>query len=167
MLVDASPLIYLAKLDALDVFANSGHMPLVSPEIERETSRPALAYDHPDSLLIAEAIRTGILRRTELTDDEIRVARRLQEQAAALKPGEAEVLAAAQARQLPVLLFERRALRLAKSLRLDIWTPERLLLAGTTDGAWLRERILAFARLVDLPFTSLENLLNEVEVQHQ
>jgi predicted nucleic acid-binding protein len=166
MLVDASPLIYLAKLDALDVFTNSGYVPLVTPEIERETSRPALAYDHPDSLLIAEAIRTGTLRRTELTEDETRVARRLQEQVVALKPGEAEALAAAQARQLPVLLFEHRALRLAGSLRLDVWTPERLLFAGTADRARLRERILGFARLVNLPFTSLENLLNEVEEQN-
>lgn len=159
MLVDASPLIYLAKLDALDVFAGSGHVGLVTPEIERETSRPALAYEHPDSLLIAEALRTGLLQRTAVTEDEATVARRLQQQAAALKLGEAEVLAAAQARQLSVLLFERRALLLASSLGLDVWRPIRLLVAGTRDPDQLRERILAFARLVNMPFADVQAIL--------
>jgi predicted nucleic acid-binding protein len=162
-MVDASPLIYLAKLDALDVFEVAGHDPLITAEVERETSRPSLAYDHPDSLLIAEAIRTGALNRTELTADERRVAARLQEQAAGLHPGEAGVLAAAQARHEPVLLHERRALRLAQALGLDVWRPLRLLIVGTPDPELRRDRVLRFARLVDMPYSDVEAAINSLE----
>ena len=50
VMVDASPLIYLAKLDALDVFARAGHVPYVTPEVERETARAGLAYRYPGRL---------------------------------------------------------------------------------------------------------------------
>jgi hypothetical protein len=161
--VDAGPLIYVAKLDALDVFGVAGLQPLVTTEVERETSRPALAYDHPDSLAIAGALGSGVLRRTELTAEERQAAVRIQQQAPALKTGEAEVLAAGQGRNLPVLLFERRALRFASAIALDVWLPPRLLFAGTRDRTVLRERILNFARLVDLPFAQVEAHLYEVE----
>ena len=64
-MVDAGPLIYLAKLDALDVFAQTGHVPLITPEVERETARAGLAYRFPDALAIAEALRDGVLVRTD------------------------------------------------------------------------------------------------------
>jgi hypothetical protein len=163
MLVDAGPLIYLAKLDALDVFREARVQPFVTTEVERETSRPALAYDHPDSLAIAEALNTGVLHRTELTAEERTDAVRIQEQAPALKTGEAEVLAAGRGRNLPVLLFERRALRFAYAMALDVWLPPRLLFAGTRERARLRDRILEFARLVDLPYAQVEAHLYEVE----
>lgn len=164
MLVDASPLIYLAKLDALEIFEGSGHVPLLTPEIERETARPALAYEHPDSVLIAEALRLGKMERTEVTDEENRIAQRLQEQTSALKVGEAQVLAAAQSRSRPVLLSERRALRLAVSLGLEVWVPLDLLIAGTAEPIRLRERILGLARLTDMSFADVEIALRKAEV---
>src|SRR5687768_12364491 len=106
MLVDASPLIYLAKLEAMDVFEQSGHTPLITPRVERETARPGLAYEYPDAMVIADALRSGTLSRTSLSEAEQRVAERLVAEAGGLDPGEAEVLAAAGQRQLPVLLFE-------------------------------------------------------------
>lgn len=167
MLVDASPLIYLAKLGALDVFANSGHEPLITPEIEREAARPGLAYEHPDSLLIAEALRSGLLRRTVLDDDETEMALRLQGHTGTLKLGEAQVLAAGQSRRMPVLLFERRAIRVAGSLGLERWGPEKLLLAGTLDPEQLRRRLVAFAKLIDRPFADLDHVLKRAEELHR
>jgi hypothetical protein len=162
-MVDASPLIYLAKLDALDVFAGAGQIPGVTPEVERETSRAGLAYRFPDALAIAEAIRDGVLVRVELTDQEHRAAGRLSAEVGGLDAGESEVLAVAEARELPVLLPERRAIRLSKSLGLDTWSPVRLLMAGTPDRALLRDRVMRFARLVQMRFEDVEALMERIE----
>jgi predicted nucleic acid-binding protein len=162
VLVDASPLIYLAKIDALDVFAASGNVPLLTKEVEREVARPSLAYEHPDSLLIADALASGLLQRTELTAPEIASAERLHA-AGGLDRGEAEVLAAAVSRGVGVLLFERRATRLARSMAIDTWTPLRILFAGTADHALLATRIREFAALVHMRFEDVEAALRLIE----
>lgn len=162
-MVDAGPLIYLAKLDALDVFAQTGHVPLITPEVERETARAGLAYRFPDALAIAEALRDGVLVRTDVSDQERHVAARLSTEAGGLDPGESEVLAAAEARELPVLLYERRAIRLSRSLGLDTWSPVRILMQGTPDRQLLRSRVLRFARLVQMRFEDVEALVQRVE----
>lgn len=162
-MVDAGPLIYLAKLDALDVFAAAGQVPIVTPEVERETSRPGLAYRYPDAVSIAEALRNGVLERTTVSAEERRVAQRLTAEVGGIDPGESEVLAVAVARGLPALLYERRAVRLARSLGLDTWSPIRLLLAGTSDAAQLRDRIVRFARLVEMRFEDVEELIRRIE----
>ncbi|MBA2556749.1 MAG: hypothetical protein H0V12_05290 [Chloroflexi bacterium] len=163
MLVDASPLIYLAKLDALDVVAQAGHVPLVTPEVERETSRPGLAYRFADAVTIANALRDQVLVRIALSQDEALDATRLATSARGIHPGESEVLAIAAARGLPVLLYERRALRLARSLGLDAWSPIQLLVAGTPDPAQLRDRIVRFAGLVELRYSEVDALLRALE----
>jgi predicted nucleic acid-binding protein len=166
-MVDASPLIYLAKLAALDTFEGAGLRPLVTPEVERETSRPGFAYEHPDSVVIAEALRSGILARTILSDAERKTAQTLARAAGGLDAGESEVLAAAVGRGLPVLLFERRATRFAGSLGIETWSPLRLLAAGTPDRRLLRERVLAFAVLVSMKFEDLERVLQRIEVRER
>jgi predicted nucleic acid-binding protein len=162
-MVDASPLIYLAKLDALDVFKAAGFGPLVTPEVERETARAGLAYEHPDAAVIADAMRAGTVKRTELTASEQKEAEQLMKASGGLDRGEAESLAAAAARDLPVLLFERRATRLAASLGLDAWSPVEILIAGTHERNVLRARLLAFAGLVDMRFSDVESLLARIE----
>ena len=163
VLVDASPLIYLAKLVALDVFERSGQTPLITAEVERETARPGLAYQFPDALVIADALRSGLLQRTQLTAAERKVADRLRTESGGIDEGEAEILAAASERRQPALLFERRATRLARSMGVEAWTPVRILFAGTDDSVLLRERIRAFAALVQMRFEDLEALINLIE----
>ena len=162
-MVDAGPLIYLAKLDALDVFGYSGHTPLVTEEVERESARPGLGYEHPDSLVIADALRSGRLKRTKLTTSEAETAERLRRESGGIDAGEAEVLASALERRLPALLFEHRATRLARSMGIDAWTPIRLLFAGTPDAVLLRDRIRRFASLVQMRFEDVTPLLKLIE----
>jgi hypothetical protein len=162
-MVDAGPLIYLAKLDALDTFDHTGHTPLVTEEVERETARPGLGYEHPDSLVIADALRAGRLVRTKLTTAEQATAERLRGESGGIDAGEAEVLAGALQRRLPVLLFEQRATRLARSMGIDAWTPVRLLFAGTPDANLLRDRVLGFASLVQMRFEDVPPLLKVIE----
>lgn len=163
VLVDASPLIYLAKLPALDVFERSRHEPLITAEVERETSRSGLAYEFPDAVVIGDALRSGLLQRTELTSGELTVAARLQAQSGGIDAGKAEVLAAASERGQPALLFERRATRLARSMGIDAWTPVRILFAGTEDAALLRDRIRGFAALVQMRYEDVETLIDLIE----
>ena len=73
------------------------------------------------------------------------------------------MLAAAEARELPVLLYERRAIRLSRSLGLDTWSPVRILMQGTPDRQLLRSRVLRFARLVQMRFEDVEALIQRVE----
>jgi predicted nucleic acid-binding protein len=162
-MVDASPLIYLAKIDALDVFRVAGFHPMVTPEVGRETARAGLAYEHPDAAVIVDALRDGTLEPTELTREEEQEAERLMTASGGLDRGEAEVLAAATSRDLPVLLFERRATRLAASLGLDAWSPVEILVAGTPDRRLLRTRVLASAGLVNMRFADLDTLLRRIE----
>ncbi|MGZ8761186.1 MAG: hypothetical protein ACXWXV_11545 [Aeromicrobium sp.] len=163
MMVDAGPLIYLAKLDALDLFGHSGHTPLVTEEVERETARPGLGYEHPDSLVIADALRSGRLARTKLTTAEVEAAERLRRESGGIDAGEAEVLAGALQRRLPALLFEHRATRLARSMGIDAWTPVRLMFAGTPDTSLLRDRVRRFAALVQMRFEDVSPLLKLIE----
>lgn len=163
MLVDASPLIYLAKIHALDVFAEAGHVPLITQEVERETARPGLAYEHPDSMLIAAAIRSGVLQRTRLSQAEIQASERLVGAAGGINAGEAQVLAASHQRGLPALLFERRATRLARSMGVETWMPIDILFAGTSDRTLLAERVSGFAQLVQMRLTDAQGLLDLIE----
>ena len=165
MLIDASPLIYLAKLEAFDVFEKSGHIPLVTPMVERETARPGLGYEYPDSLVIANALRSGNLKRTDLTPVEQQLANRLQTESGGIDAGEAEVLAAAVERKLPALLYERRAMRLARSMGVDAWTPVRLFFAGTPDATVLSHRVSGFAGLVQMRFRDVQVLMELIEAE--
>ena len=58
LILDASPLIYLAKLDALDAVAIAGHVAVVPSSVYDETARPELAFRHPEVAII-ERIRLG------------------------------------------------------------------------------------------------------------
>lgn len=163
MLVDASPLIYLAKIDALDVFGLSGHVPLVTPEVETETARQGLGYEHPDSLVIADALRSGVLQRIDLTPDEVTTAGRLLTEAGGIDRGEAEVLAAALGRRQSALLHERRATRVARSIGIDARSPIDVLFAGTADPALLADRIRRLAALVQMRFEDVRALMELIE----
>lgn len=162
MLVDASPLVYLAKMDALDVFEASGHVPLITTEVEREAARPGLAYEHPDSVVIIEALRSGALKRTNLSEHELEDAQRLR-QSGGIGAGESEALAAAAARKAPVLVYDRRAARLAGSMSIRVWTPPDILIAGTRDRQLLLTRIKRFAALVQMRFEDVQALIERIE----
>ncbi len=52
LVLDASPLIYLAKLDAFDAVAIAGHVAVVPSSVYAETARPELAFRHPEVAII-------------------------------------------------------------------------------------------------------------------
>ena len=163
LVLDASPLMYLAKLEALDVLTASGFEPVLPPAVERETSRPEVAYRHPDAARIADALREGRVKTTQLNGEERTEAARLERAVAGLGRGECEVLAIARLRSWPGCLFERRAIAIAETLGVRVVRPAELLFAGTDGVVLLEERVKGFARLVELRLEDAQALLDRVE----
>jgi predicted nucleic acid-binding protein len=183
IVLDASPLIYLATLDALDVFSTSdpGQVP---SRVMYEAARPELAYSHPEVVRIDEAVRAGWLvevslgeqeralvsalaaRLSGLHEGELEVlAKRalvsaLAARLSGLHEGELEVLAIGQSRGWQVCVHERQASRLATALGLRSVHVVELLFAATGDRARLVERIRTFGAMTNLATGDLDAVLD-------
>lgn len=165
LILDASPLIYLARLEALDVLEVSTGHGYATPAVVEEITRPQVAYRHPDSISLERAIVRGVLRVIEPTAEEQRVARDLATRVNGLHAAEAGVLAVAISRAMPAVIFERRARRVAASLGATVVDVTELLVAGTPDGTLLEDRVMRFARLVDLRLGDAIDLLERVRAR--
>lgn len=159
---DSGPIIYLAKLDALDVLREAGYVPFLPPGVVEETSRADMGYRYPDALAIREALRSGTLRALRLTNSEQSMADRLATEIPALGRGERETLAVAMRRRWPGLFYERRASALARTLGVDTVGLVELLFQGTSDPALLERRIRTFAELVYMRPEDRESLLERI-----
>jgi predicted nucleic acid-binding protein len=157
--LDASPLIYLAKLEALDVLTIAVHRAYATPAVVEEVTRPQLAYRHPDAIEVEAAVGRGDITLLTLTEIERRRAASIAERVPGLHRGEAEVLAIALERATPAVIFERRARRVAASLGAELVDVTELLVAGTPDPGLREERIVRFAGLVDLRLDQTMDLL--------
>jgi predicted nucleic acid-binding protein len=159
---DSGPIIYLAKVEALDVLAGAGYVAFLPPGVVAETVRPDVAYRYPDAAAIREALRSGILRNLRLTGPEQTLADRFATEIPALGRGERETLAVATRRAWPALLYERRASALARTLGIDTAGLVELLFQGTPDPALLERRVRAFAELVYMRPEDRESLLRRI-----
>jgi predicted nucleic acid-binding protein len=165
LILDASPLIYLAKLEALDVLEVSTRQAFVTPAVIEEVTRPQLAYRHPDAVVVERAMAAGTLEATEPTAAEQGRAHDIATLVSGLHSAEAEVLAIAISRTIPAVIFERRARRVAASLGASLVDVTELLVAGTRDGSLLEDRVVRFARLVDLRLDDAVALLERVRAR--
>ena len=104
-----------------------------------------------------------MLRRTHLSEPEVKIAERLLEEAGGIGRGEAEILAAAAERSLPALLSERRASSLARSMGIDTLTPIDLIFTGTAQPALLARRTRQYAELVEMRLFDMEALMERIE----
>jgi len=159
VVVDASPLIYLAKLGAFDIFRESSLRPLVPRSVFDETAKPALTYRRPDAIRIEEAVRSGDLELVEATFDESKAAEALAARIPQMHRGECEVLAIASARGVPAVIHEGRARTIARILRIDVLDVAELLFRGTPDDDLLEARIRGFGGLVNMRLPNMEALL--------
>jgi predicted nucleic acid-binding protein len=155
-------LIYLAKLEILEVLSVAVQEALVTPTVLEEATRPQLAYRHPDAVRIEGAAADGLIRVTAPTGEEGARARELASRIAGLHRGEAEVLSVAIGRSIPAVIFERRARRVADSLGARLLDVTELIVAGTRDPVLLEERILRFARMVNLRLDDAMALLERI-----
>lgn len=160
IVLDAGPLIYLAKLDAFDAVPTAGHSAIVPGSVYAEAARPELAFRHPEVALIEQARDDGLLHVESLDAAEKQVVRELGERSAGLHAGELDVLALGRSRGWPVCLHERQAARLARILGIATIHLVELLFAGTPNADQLELRIRHFARLTNMAMEDLDILLN-------
>ena len=163
IVLDAGPLIYLAKLDAIEVVERAGMAAVVPPTVFAEVARPELAFRHPEVAIILGSRDRRQLAVVDLTGPERRLATDLESRTGGLHPGELEVLALGRTRSWPVCVHERQAARLARALGVRTIDLVELLFAGTTDAGLLEVRVRAFARLTNLTMNDLDALLRLVD----
>ncbi len=161
LIVDSSPLIYLAKLEALDVFTVQGPA-LITAGVRREVLVPQAAVRFPEMARIDRAVAEGWIAVTPLRQGEQRAADEIGTRIPGLGVGERESLAVAAARGLSVVLHDRRASRIGRAMGLDVVGPLDLLFGRTLDDGVLEARVRAFACLVDMRIGALEQLLERV-----
>ncbi len=160
LVLDASPLIYLAKLDAFDAVAIAGHTAVVPPSVYAEVARHELAFRHPEIATVERARANGQLGVVPLDAPETALATDLAGRYGGLHAGELDVLALGHTRGWTVCFHERQAARLARSLGLATIHIVELLFAGTPDLDLLERRVRHFARLTNLTMNDLDVLLN-------
>jgi len=162
LVLDASPLIYLAKLDALDVLAVAAEHSFATPTVLEEVTRPQIAYRHPDAVVIEQTVDSGMIGVLDLVKAEAEAAADMAQRVPGLDPGEAEVIAVAIERSIPAVIFERRAQRVAVSLGAPLVDVVELLVAGTTGSVLREERVVRFARLVNMRLDDAVELLARI-----
>jgi len=162
LVLDASPLIYLAKLDAFDAVAVAGHAAVVPPSVYAEAARPQLAFRHPEIATIEGMRETGQLLVVPLEPRERELANDLAGRYGGLHSGELDVLALGHLRGWTVCFHERQAARLARALGVATVHLVEVLFAGTTDLDLLERRVRHFARLTNLTMNDLDELLNVI-----
>jgi len=160
---DAAPLIYLAKIEALDVITEGGFIAYAPASVLSEATRPSIAMRHPDAIVIEEQVRRGSIQSLRLDAAEQAQARDIEQRVPGLHAGECEVLALALGRGISAVIFERRARRVSQALGVPLVDMIELLCAGTADRDVLAERTRRFARLIDMRLEDLEQLLQLVE----
>lgn len=162
IVLDAAPLIYLAKLEALDVL-EALPVAIATPSVIEEATRPSMAYRHPDAVLIEQAVSRGDIGQVSLDAGELAEAGAIEQQVAGLHAGECEVLAVARARNLAAVIFERPGRRVARASGIRLVDTVELLFAGTADQTLLERRIRGFARLSEMRLADVEALLARTE----
>ncbi len=109
VVADASPLIYFAKMDQLNLL----HLVLgpvgISPAVYRETVIAGQERGLQDAQRVAEAIECGQIVRVVLNEDEVELARNLQQNDPRLGPGECKTIACAVHRGLKAILHDKKA----------------------------------------------------------
>ena len=160
IVLDASPLIYMVKLDAFDAVSRAGHSAVVPQSVYSEAARPELAFRHPEIGTIQRLREEGELEVIALEPSEATMASDLADRYGGLHAGELDVLALGLARGWTVCLHERQASRLATSLGLATIHVVELLFAGTSDLDLLERRVRHFARLTNLTMNDLDSLLS-------
>ncbi len=162
LVIDSSSLIYLAKLEALDVFPVQSRA-LMTAGVRREVLVPQAAVRFPEMARIDRAIGEGRLGVEPLQPGEQRAADDLGTRIPGLGVGERESIAIAGARALALVLHDRRASRIGRAMGIDVVGPVYLLFERTVDDGLLDARVRAFARLVDMRIEVLEQLLERVK----
>ena len=160
LLLDASPLIYLAKLDAFDAIVRAGYTAAVPRAVEAEAARPELAFRHPEIARIERLRETGELEVVDPDPRERDLATTFGTRYGGLHAGELDTLAIGLVRGWPVYFHERQAARIARILGVDTVHVVEILFGGTPDVELLERWVRSLARLTNKTMDDLDTLMN-------
>jgi hypothetical protein len=104
----ATRLIYLAKLDALDVFTLDGPA-AISEGVRNEVLLPQAAYRFPEIVRIDESVRNGRIEAVSLDEEQRDSVEALSRRVPRLGRGELETIAVARVRRWSAAIADRRA----------------------------------------------------------
>lgn len=162
IVIDASPLIYLAKLGAMDAIRLARRRALITEAVREETTRPALVYRHADALTIETAMARGDIVVTSLSEGESGYADGLQSSVPGLGLGEAQVLAVAHERSIPAVVFERRGQAIARGRSIQLLDLIELLFDGTRQNDLLETRVRRLAEMVNMRIGDFEQVRDRI-----
>ncbi|MBI4447175.1 MAG: hypothetical protein HY645_14870 [Acidobacteria bacterium] len=144
IVVDASPLIALAKMRRLALLKKIYGAVIVAPEVKAEVVEGGKAVGAPEVRLVEAAIRDGWIQEAELTGKEKKMAQDLLGNTRLAK-GEVESIVLARCRKLMVILDDKEARAVASAMRAEhIGTAGVLLdayLSGALDYGELEEAV--------------------------
>ncbi len=114
IVINATPLIYLAKINMLHLLKKKFKTVLISHEVWGEVVDRGKLEGYPDAYLVEEAIKDGWIRVEEINRGEAsKVAKAFK-----IHTGEAETLLLAKKKNIPILLDQTHARETAKVLKL-------------------------------------------------
>ena len=170
-IADASPLIYFAKINSLDLLPQTFEPLGVSPAVYRETVLTGLARGFPDAEKIKSAFQQDWLLPIELENQEIAMAKQIQAEHL-IGAGEAETIACCVHRGLAALIHDRKARNAAAQLGVQTWQPADALLLALVrqilswDQFRQKHRELAIVTSMPLPvLMEREALASEIATQ--
>jgi len=111
---DASPVIYFAKMNQLNLLAQVVGIVGIPPAVYQEAVEVGQRHGRRDAFRIAKALADRDIARLTLTDQEYHLSQILQT-TENLGPGESETIACALYRNATALLHDKRARRAASS----------------------------------------------------
>lgn len=124
--IDASPLIYFAKLDQLALLSRVVGPIGVTPAVINETIHAGRGRHKSDARRIQQAVTDGQLMTIALTASEESMARQLHEHTP-LGKGECEVIACSHQRQLKAILHDKKARKIAVQHTIQTISPTNVL----------------------------------------
>ena len=131
--IDASPLIYFARLGRLALIAQVVGEVGVCPAVYHEAVVAGRQRGHPDATRIAQALQGGDLRVVTLDAPEQQLANQLLGDPR-LGPGECETIACAQHRGIVAILRDRKARQVAAGQGVRTLKSTDLLFLGLLRG---------------------------------
>ena len=133
IVVDASVLIVLAKTGRLEILKEVYGQVVVGPVVKREVVEQGKAISAPGVEWIENAVEEGWISLVRLRAEEEKLMRRIV-RTSHLDAGEAESLALANSRGLPVIVDDKEARALAAAMRLEFLGTAGVLLEAFLQG---------------------------------
>ena len=161
ILVDASPLIALAKTGRLALLRDVYGEIAIGPWVKREVVERGRRVDAPGVRQVEAGLRAQWMRDVQLTAQETQLAQQLL-QSTRLGEGEAESIALAHSRLLPVVLDDKEARAMAEAMGVQYVGTAGVLLAAFVKGYLTYDELATAVRDLGMVLWLAPDLVAEI-----